>query len=91
MTTWCRRWRLRSASSAVLAVAFAVVFCASVAHADVLEGEHFARPVPRIAGPMPALSQKTSAPPIDSMCRAQYQRPCYSPSELRRAYGVDTG
>lgn len=31
-----------------------------------------------------------TSPPTDAQCRAQIGRPCYSPQEIRHAYGVDT-
>lgn len=35
------------------------------------------------------LIQAGSKPPTDAQCRAKTGHPCYSPQEIRRAYGVD--
>ena len=34
-------------------------------------------------------SDGPSAPPNDAFCRAKYGIPCYSPSELQTAYGLN--
>lgn len=36
-----------------------------------------------------ALAQSGAKPPTDAQCRQQFGFPCYSPQEIRRAYGVD--
>lgn len=36
-----------------------------------------------------ALAQSGAKPPTDAQCRQQFGSPCYSPQEIRRAYGVD--
>ena len=44
----------------------------------------------RLALPNGARAAFVSAkPPTDAQCRAQTSQPCYSPQEIRRAYGVD--
>jgi subtilase family serine protease len=36
-----------------------------------------------------ALAQSSAKPPTDAQCRQKFGFPCYSPQEIRRAYGVD--
>ncbi len=38
----------------------------------------------------PTLASTGAAAPTDAQCRAALGTPCYSPQEIRRAYGVDT-
>jgi subtilase family serine protease len=40
--------------------------------------------VPRVE-----LARAGAQPPTDAQCRAAHNMPCYSPQEIRRAYGVD--
>ncbi|QBD79198.1 protease [Ktedonosporobacter rubrisoli] len=56
------------------------VVASSLAHAGALS-------VP--SGMKATLLAQNTTPPTDAQCRAKYHYPCYSPQEIRKAYGVD--
>jgi subtilase family serine protease len=95
-----RSRRVRRAGSRLLAIAATATMAATTAFvAPTAAGSKPARSLalgPR-AGSGALVAQvrtagrvaSTNRPPTDEECRQQVQHPCYSPQEIRRAYGID--